>query len=245
MRAMARTWTAADLYTAVFPATPWLARGLLAGQGYTLITALPKTGKTILALQLAHALAIGIPFLRARIDHPYRVAFVGADAPMEEYQIQTTAIWGSGHDALCFIRPEDPICTKRLTPEAQDTHAKIAAHQPDVVMFDALESLVMLDFNTHEGAQLMLRQFYWLAGHKPFLLVHHPRKPAPGIKEDMRAAQAGHHFLSAQASVLLSLEGIGPDKGRLDVLPRRGRAAHWPLRRREMTADVAVWEIDG
>ena len=61
----------------------------------------------------------------------------------------------------------------------------------------------------------------------------------------MRSAQAGHHYLSAQASVLLSLEGIGPDKGRLDVLPRRGRAAHWPLKRREVTTDVAVWEIDG
>jgi len=242
---MATSWTGPELTAARFPAIPWLAHGLLVGRGHTMLTAPPKTGKTILALQLAYALAMGVSFLRAKITHSYRVSFVGADAPMEEYKIQTDAIWGRAPDTLCFTYVEEPICTKRLTAEAQNTRAQIAAHSPDAVMFDALESLVSLDFNTHEGTQHMLRQFAWLAGHKPFLLIHHPRKPAPGVKEDMRSAQAGHHYLSAQASVLLSLEGIGPDKGRLDVLPRRGRAAHWPLRRREMTADVAVWEIDG
>lgn len=233
-------WTAADLLKQAFPTPSWLVKGVIPGSGWVLIQALPKTGKTILCLQLADALSRGVPFLHAAIPAPKRVTFVAADAPKEEYQAQIAAI--NPAPLFDFIYAESPICLHHTSPEAIAVYGQIQKNQPEFLVFDALESLTTVDFNSHEGVQKMVRQFNYFADGHPYILIHHPHKPKgdPAIVEDMRHAAAGHHYLSAQPSVLMRLTA-DKVKGRLEILPRRGTAREWKVVRKVVTEEVAVW----
>jgi hypothetical protein len=206
-----------------------------------------KTGKSIFCEQMAKGLSRGEPFIHWRPEKPWRVSFVGWDAPDVDYQVQFQAIDPVPHENLQIILSDDP--PKMLLDDkvegARVFEALHQQHRTEFIIFDALESMTSGDINTKEGVQKSINVLKALAGGKPFLLIHHPRKSRTDdvgeqIVEDPRNAAAGHHYLTTNSSTTLSLRGNTTD-GELTIVGRRGRSGNVALTRREVHPEVAIW----
>jgi hypothetical protein len=211
-----------------------------------LIIAPAKTGKSILCEQLARGLSRGEPVIWWKPERPWRVSFVAWDAPATDYQIQFRAIDPDPPDTLQMIHYADS--PKYLLDDrgegARVFHALHTQHKTEFIIFDALESMTMLDINTKEGAQRAVARLKLLSAGRPFVVIHHPRKARQDAEgeEDPRNAAAGHHFLTTNSGATLSLRAEG-NEGTLTVITRRGRSgALWHLERLEVEKDeVAIW----
>lgn len=196
-----------DPFLAVPCAQPrWLIEGLVPGSGLTLLQALPKVGKSILAWQMAEALALGEPFL----DLPTakaRTAYLQLDEPVPEWQAQLEQI--EAKDAPVLL-PSDPVPYPLADPIATlAVRAALDAHAIEVVVVDAFKDLAITDPNTAEGIQRTLLGLARLIGSRPCILIHHVRKPLAEAEDDPVVATAGHHTLAAGASMILHLRPRG------------------------------------
>lgn len=237
-----RAWPARSFLDHSFPQAPWLVKHLLPGQGWAILIAPGKTGKSVLAQQIARGLSHGQSFLYWHVDGPKRVLLVEADAPEVDLQEQMRAIDPDPSPLLHVAVPEHILLT---TPtEALALWETVGKLQPDLVIFDALETLTTHDINTKDGAQRAVEGLKKICRGAPFLLIHHPRKERPDAEtqEDMRNATAGSHYLTTNPSVLMRLTA-NATHGHLDVLPRRGRERSYKLVRQELSEDVAIWKI--
>src|ERR1035437_10101689 len=72
--------TAISLFDKEIPPMKWIATGFL-GEGVTLLSARPKAGKTLIALQLGIAVAKGEPFLGKYDTVKGPVLYVTVDDP--------------------------------------------------------------------------------------------------------------------------------------------------------------------
>lgn len=212
--------TAQELAEYALPVEPWIVEGMVPGQGFTLLVAPPKTGKTMLMLQLCSVLAGGQPtFLGHQVprsDHV--VLFIGQDAPTADYQYQVRLL---PHRGFYVWLPEcEPILDDQR-------HLLRLRHyldrlKPTLCIVDSLDAITSRsNVETKEGAQTALD----VLRHNitcPFCLVHHPRKPSQMATgpENVRFAAAGSRYLTGQAASLLALEGDS-ERGKLEVINRR------------------------
>lgn len=244
-----RAWSAADFIRLVLPRPSWVIPGVIPGGGWTLTVAPPKTGKSILMLQACRALSRGEKFLYWTPERPWKVAFVEADAPDTDFQVQVRAVDPEPLPTFDIIVP-DTLALLDDNAEAKLVFDRIRDNGSEFVVFDALESLTRNDINTHQGAADAVRKLKTLAGSRPFVLIHHPRKRVQDQEggalpsEDVRNASAGHHYLTANASMMHALWG-NEVEGTLQLLGRLGRDAAWDLVRQPVTKEVAVWAVAG
>lgn len=241
-----RAWSAHEFVTLDLPRPSWVVPGLIPGGGWSLIIAPAKTGKSIFCAQLAKGLSRGEPIIYWRPERPWRVSFVGWDAPDVDYQVQLRAIDPEPHENFQVVLADDP--PKMLLDDVEEGKRVFEVlhrqHQTEFIIFDALESMTARDINTKEGAQGAVRTLKALAGGKPFLLIHHPRKERTGddgpIVEDPRNAAAGHHYLTTNSSTTLALRA-NEKEGTLKLVGRRGRSGDYELARHQIHPEVAIW----
>jgi len=233
-----------------FPTPEWLVDGLVPGTGWGLIVAPPKYGKTILMAQLAFALISGSNFLTWRVPVPKRVCFVQGDAPIEEFQYQVATVrqWSEAADgAVDRLHVVEARGSLLGVGEAQRVWAEINRAKPDYIIFDALESLSEGDLNTLETRKIV-RALRNLAQGLPFGVIHHPRKQLMTkqgpLHEGVRNSAAGHHFLTANASLIMELEPRSAGKAWLHYIRRRGAEDKLGIHRVTLPGrpDCAVWE---
>ena len=239
-----RAWKVAEFNETVLPTPSWVVPGLVPGSGWTLIIAPPKTGKSVFAEQMVYALALGEKFLYWPIERPWRVTFVEADAPDGDLQKQTRAIMPKATENLDIIIPDSRQLLRDLA-ESQKVAQRIKDHGAEFVVFDALEPLAgpSLDLNTQQGVQSAINVLKGLAGNKPFMLIHHPRKqhPNPEFEEtDVRNMAAGHHYLTANSTASLSIKA-DTRYGKLNTIGRRGGSKEYLLERLPVNDEVFIW----
>jgi hypothetical protein len=194
---------------------------------------------------MVKALSRGEPFIHWRPEKAWRVSFVGWDAPDVDYQVQFKAIDPVPHENLQVILADDP--PKMLLDDSAEGARVFEVlhrqHKTEFIVFDALESMTTKDINTKEGAQGAVRVLKALAGGKPFLLIHHPRKERQDANgpEDPRNAAAGHHYLTTNSSATLAIRA-NEVEGELTIVGRRGRSGNlYAMERLEVHPEVAVW----
>jgi hypothetical protein len=189
------------------PVDDWIWPGILRPGQITLMTALPKTGKTTLLSHLLAHRQSGTPLL----DRPVRP---GLTAVLTE---EGRGLWnprrrklGFGRDVCFFFRPYSLRPTHEEFAEliAQLLDLK-ARRGVDLVVFDTLSRFLPLRCeNSTESMQQALAPLTSLAEHGlATLLNHHPSKgrAAPG-----RAAR-GSIALPAFADILLELHPFAAD----------------------------------
>lgn len=238
-----KAWTARDFVEVALPRPRWVLPGLIPGGGWTLLVAPPKTGKSILALQVCRALSRGERLLWWAPERALNVTFVEADAPDVDFQAQVRAVDPNPLPSFDIIIPG--ITPLDNADECRAIKARLNETDSDFVVFDALESLSMADINTKEGIQKALVTMKHIAGQRPFLLIHHPRKKGQamevaGVEDDIRNASAGHHYLTANTSMMLALTGTDTS-GTLRLLGRLGKDVRHELERQVVTEEVAIW----
>lgn len=236
-----KAWTAPDFFKVQFPTTPWLVKGLISGSGWTLMVAPAKTGKTVFTYQMACQLATGVsPFLHWTIERAYRVTFIEWDSPTEEFQAQMAPLSPEPSANLQVLTPypEGPILLDNYDARHWAT-ARVKEFDPELVVFDALETITRQNINEHQGATMAIRMAKEVVGKRPFVMIHHVRKSKPDAPDlDPRDAAAGHHFLTTNSSATLALY-----PNYLTVVSRRGPQKDFRLGRQPVTPEVARWAL--
>ncbi len=205
---------------------PWVWDGYLMRGGVTLLSALPKCGKTTLLAHLFKTLAAGGSFC-GRPLVPGRALVVSEESP---------AVWAERRDRIgltgCVRLLSRPFFNR---PSAEDWQAfmlhlaNILASDPaDLVVFDTLADLwPVKDENNATDVQGALQPVRRLADGRAVLLVHHLRKSDGGEGTGSRGSGA----LAGFVDVLVELRRAGraaDPGGAKRVLTAVGRATGIP-----------------
>ncbi len=200
-------------YLAERPNEPeWLIDGMVPRGGLTAVLAKPKTGKSILAAQVANSLGRGLPLLGRLVVEPRRVLYVQLDAPPEDWRKMLRQTGLRGFDTLDFY--DVPRHFLDSATRVAEVKAYVAARGYTYVIWDALEKLTTMDLNPVLGMQTALTrlQTIWPG---PRMVIHHPRKGNGETVDSIVDAGAGSHYLAGEASALWGLSSRGRTKGTL------------------------------
>ena len=212
--------TAQEFLDEKLPTQPWIIDELLPGDGWSMLIAPTRTGKSLLAMQLAASLAIGGSFL-GRPAPMLRTAYIQLDAPPGNWQEQIAKLPAHARKFATFTRNDLPLYL--LTPEPSYMGPRsllrkvLKDNGVEFVVWDALEKLTRMDLNLKDACQRTWDKMYETFPG-PSLVVHHPRKSREG--ESRADMAAGNHYLLADASGQWFLTKTGKFTGTLDVNTR-------------------------
>lgn len=220
------------------PQTQWLLPKLLPGSGWTVIIAPPKTGKSLLSIQICNALAMGQPFLECVPERAYKVLYVQADAPPKNWQKQLTQYGATGWYTV--VPPARFFSSKK----SQEDFAKLVQKGApwDFLIWDALESVLKVDSNEQTAVGDAIEAMKKVH-REPFAVIHHPRKGRgeDGEDDDPRDAISGSKYLASNPNAILQLKAKMREKhGVLTIMADREETLDWPLKRLEH----GFWERD-
>lgn len=196
----------------------------------SLLFADPKVGKSILSVQLAHALGTGSSLLGKKVSRKWRVLYVQADEPEHEWIKQLRMLGLNDEWSTVWLPKWPPPMMHPMTY----TELKKIVKDFEFVIVDSIFSLFGFPEITSPGqAGLIIRKLEEL--HQgPLWVIHHKRKSSPGVPDQSTNSAAGSFALTGAASTLYDL-----GKSRLQA---RGRvvAADMPLRR----SQNGLWLVD-
>lgn len=186
------------------PEIEWLVEGLIPIQTRGLLVGSPKDGKSILALDLAMALATGSPWLGHQVPSRRRVAIISReDAPRETARRLHALAKGSaprGVEILAgamWVNTMDQCVTMHLdNQEQQDALIKeLQAEMFDMVIFDVFRDLHVQDENDNTvmaGVLAVLKRIQ-VECSCAVLVLHHVRKDHDAnVFRSSRGASAIH-----------------------------------------------------
>ena len=211
---------ARDFAKATLPHPKWLVEELLPGDGWSLLVAPTRTGKSLLAMQLSIALATSGAFLGRHVPKT-RVAYIQLDAPPGDWQTQIERLPDEQQEFMTVTRLQLPLYVLDKTPKTDLMRVRLRDDLKEAgiqfVVWDALEKLTRADLNTKDGCQQTLDRLATIFPGTA-LIIHHPRKGREG--EAQHDTAAGNHYLLADASGQWFLSKTGPATGTLKVSTR-------------------------
>jgi len=194
----------------------WLVEGLVPDFGLLVIYAHPKVGKSILTIQLAHALSTGKSFLDFKVPKKRRVLYIQVDEPVQEWakQIELTGCseeWDTLHEAPGLLN--------------HPAHIQTLTHLCKNYDFIILDSLISLsggaELKSPSVMSLYLNRVQQITSNKPTWLIHHKRKESAGIPDRRVSSAAFSFILTGTASVLYDLTSSSDGKtGNLQAVGR-------------------------
>jgi hypothetical protein len=163
---------------------PWLVEGLWMCEAVGIIGGEPKCGKSFLALDLAVAVAAGIPCLRhfpARLSGPV-LLYAAEDAALIVRQRLEGIAYAAGVDfpALDVHVITAPALRLDRNEHCKALHATVAALRPKLLVLDPFVRLHAIDENAAGEVAPLLGFLRSLQRelHTAVALVHHARKGA-------------------------------------------------------------------
>lgn len=167
-------------------ASRWLVEGLVAEQAVGCIGGIPKTGKTWLGLDLAVAVAAGVPALgRYPVDHPGPVLVYTAEDPAPEVRDRVAGIAAAAGvelESLDLGVIHEPVLRLDLDADRNRLDATLAVVKPRLLLLDPLVRLHRSDENSSADISDVLGFLRQMQRQHAtaILLVHHVRKSGPG-----------------------------------------------------------------
>lgn len=192
----------------------WLMEGLIPADGWVMLQAAPKTGKSMFAAQMVDSMAQQLPFLAWKPERQIRCLYIQVDAPPGDWQAQVQQLHLT--TASTLDRQDLPLKFLDKPAHRGNLRALIDGEGFEYVVWDAAEKLTGQDLNKKDGCQYLLEHLaeVW-AG--PSLVIHHPRKLSDAGNWKNVDEAAGHHYLTADASAILTM--------RMKILSVLGRRA--------------------
>jgi RecA-family ATPase len=175
------------------PPVPWLVEGLAARGALTLLAGQPKAGKSLLALALARALAVGEPLAGVACRRAPALIIDAENGANELHR----RIWSLGLPAAAARRLN--VCEARRLDLRDDLPAlerRIGACAPALVVLDSFRSLWSGSERADAELEALLGALRALARRRKLalMLLHHTTKggaPYRGRHEGGRLARAG------------------------------------------------------
>ena len=216
-------YTARQLCEMILPPTRWVAKDLMA-EGFTMLSARPKAGKSLLALQLGIAVATGTPFLGRYETVKGPVLYINVDDPSRKRLQTNLLLLGGGHvDGLTFMSNLPELDNGGLDILDQEL-ARIAKTNTRMLLI--LDTLTALR-REQVGRNLIKSDYEFMASiarlgrsHKcEILAISHSPKGSPD-KVDAVDLHMGTTGITAAVDTLMVLTGIESTK---KVLQAKGR----------------------
>ena len=210
-------WSAQLLLLADIHQT-WLIEGILPQLGRGLIVAQWKTGKSLLALQLAHSLASGTEFLGFGVGKPIRVHYIDGEVGpmvMRDRLVKMAEVYpGAAENLVITMFPREGVIPAVLAQGAGDV---------DLVIVDPAIKLGYSDENDNavvRGALDRVSDIVMNDLGAATLVVHHTRKPSrePSEYQGANEARGASAFLDWVDGAMSMLK-IG-DEYRLQFVTR-------------------------
>lgn len=217
-------YTAVDLFDKNIPPMKWIATDFL-GEGLTLLSARPKAGKSLLALQLAIAVAKGKPFLNLYETVKGAVLYVTVDDPSERRFQANLQKLGGRVEGLYYVRALAEL-DNGGSEKLEEMLACIAQTEPcRLVILDTLTALR----KEQKGKNLVKADYDFMAdisrlGSKhgcAVLVISHSRKDDKSAdKVDAIDLHLGTSGLTAAVDATMILTGADDTK---KILKAKGR----------------------
>lgn len=231
-----KIWKATDFVAREIKQPPWLVPDLLPAY-ISMIFAWGKVGKSIISVQLAHALTTGTDFMGYPIGKPLRVLYYQADLPEGEWQEQLKGLkHNEGWDTIWDM-------PGLLNQGSRVEGLRRDAKGYDLVAFDSLLAISEPeDLDKPQVIRSCISKLRHITDDGPIWLIHHKRKGLPGIPDKMSVSAAGSFALTAGVSTLIDLSETGIEvRGRYvkaELKLKRGDHGLWlPVEERKKAKD--------
>jgi len=202
----------------------WIPVGLV-----TLLAAVPGTGKSYLALDLAHRIIAGDTFPNeATVERPGRVIYVDAENTPTIFK-KRVGVWGDGElDDIFLMLPEDDRLVINLDDEIDRDRLWDMAWtiEPTLIIIDSYGCATLRGENNKEDVQTMLAFLNLVAKEfdTAMLIVHHLRKhsgPQTSFLPMTIDSIRGSSHIPAMARNVLGLQWIPTNESLDENGPRR------------------------
>ena len=190
---------------------PWLVKDLILKGDQVMIAAAPKAGKTLLASQLAIAVAGGDDFLGWEVDHPAKVLYFNLEVNESMFADRMS----KQLVGLPVVPPDDHLLVESdvrsiniLDPKQRAEIAKtIHDSQAELVFFDVLARCHAAAENSNSEMKEVLKELRLVCGNAASVVIHHSRKPPQGQEEANLGAYAlrGASAVHGEVDLVLSL----------------------------------------
>src|ERR1035437_3290754 len=209
-------YTAVHLFDKIIPPMRWIAKDFL-GEGITMLSARPKAGKSLLALQLGIAVATGGLFLARYETVKGAVLYINVDDPSRRRLQENLHLLGGRVDGLTFMSVLPELDNGGL--EILDRElARMAAIDPcRLLILDTLTALR----KEQSGKNLIKSDYDFIGGVKSVmskhgcsvLLISHSRKDSTSKeKVDNIDSHLGTTGLTAAVDASMLLTGANDTK---------------------------------
>ena len=225
----------------------WLIKPLIPVGGAALLFSPPKTGKSAVALQLAHAIStgqkewMGFPVL----THG-RVLYLQQDTPRSTWTMRLEAFQKNGftfNSDLMKMSDRDSLAYYPfdiLQPQHMDYLAHVVRAQQPVraVFIDTLRKIHTGNENDSTVMSNVVSNLIKAVNPAALILISHDRKPSPDVEKDIMSDHRG------STSVVGEMDGIiRLTKSRMYYAGRSIEEGSIKLVRRD-SQDALIWDYD-
>lgn len=203
--------TVNDLLAAANEPDEWVLEGLIEAGDQVILAGAPKAGKSLLASQLALAVASGGRWLGWKAPSPRKVLYVNLELRKKRFGRRLIAQVGGacnlGNYANFMI--SNALRTLNIVDTTQRKSFAELVRQLGVefVVWDVLARMHGADENDNPAMRAVMHAIRVASADKAHLVLHHMRKPATG-QEDVNVGAAGMRGASSihgEADLILSL----------------------------------------
>lgn len=180
----------------------WLVGGILAKGSITVLIGDSGLGKTSFALQLAHCVQAGVPFMKQPVKQG-KVLFVEQDESPAAVHDKIKSMLGR-----CSTLNELEYYPTAFYPQSLQSMEQLgeASQGYALLVVDSLEALDV-DANNSQAVRTAIRSLREIAvkNYLAVLLIHHLRKPSRDGFETTEERLAGSHGIKDSCDFLLTL----------------------------------------
>lgn len=214
----------ADLLTAANQPDVWVLEGLIEEGDQVVLAGAPKAGKSLMAGQIALAVASGGQYLGWKAPRPRNVLYVNLELRTKRFGRRLISQVGDAKrlNHYANLRVVNELRTLDiLDPQRREEFAKLVkAEGVELVIWDVLARMHGADENDNPSMRKVMHAIRVASADRAHIVLHHMRKPASGQADVNMGASGmrGASSIHGEADLILSLHA------------RSGQGARYSLR---------------
>ncbi|ADI30173.1 AAA family ATPase [Methylotenera versatilis] len=200
-----------DLIDAANEPDIWIIEGLIEEGDQVVLCGAPKAGKSLMASQIALAVASGGNFLGWRAPIARKVLYVNLELRCKRFGRRLIAQGGDVKQLIKYSNLKTINCLRTLDirdPKQCEAFAKeVKELEVDLVIWDVLARMHGADENDNPSMRAVMHSIRVASADKAHMIIHHMRKAAAG-QENVNLGAAGMRGASSihgEADLIMSL----------------------------------------